>query len=476
MPQGEPISPADSAWLRMDAPDNPMVITGLFTFAEPLAPAELAAFVEARLLPFERFRQRLAPQKHGRRPRWELDPDFQLRAHVHHLALPRPGSDAELAEVVSDAMSAPLDMRTPLWHMHLLDGYAGGCALLFRVHHALADGLALVHLLEAMGATGRPPAQARGTGSLETVSQGFARALHEIAAHPSAARDALERGAQEARAAGRLLALPRERVTSLKGALGTEKRAACTGPIDLAALRSVAHRDDAKVSDVFATLVAGGLRRYLCARGEATDGLELRAVVPVNLRHDDGAQALGNQFGLMFLGLPVGIASPRQRLLEIVGRTRALKESGEAAVTYAILESMAFAPDALDDLVVDVFEAKATLVMTSVVGPTETAIFAGHPVRSMAFWAPQAGRLGLGVSILSYAGEVRIGVASDAKLVAEPREIASGIEAELSVLLAEGGAPRDAAARVAPAGRRGRDDGRRGPALKPAACSRRSPR
>jgi diacylglycerol O-acyltransferase len=435
----EPLSPADSAWLRMDAPDNPMVITGFFTFTEPLALTELAAFVEARLLPFARFRQRLVRHEHGRRDCWELDPDFGLRAHLHHLALPRPGGDQELADAVSDAMSAPFDIRKPLWHMHLLDGYAGGSALVFRLHHSMADGLALVRLLEAMVEfdAPAPPADAR-ENLLATVGHAFARGLHEIAVHPVVATELLESGVAGARAIKRLLALPRETATSLKGPLGTEKRAAWTRPIELAVLSEVAHRNDAKVSDVFATLVAGGLRRYLSDRGEATDRLELRAVVPVNLRHEDGFNALGNRFGLVFLGLPVRIASPRERLREIVGRMRALKASGEAALTYAIMGGMAFAPDSIDDLVIDVFEAKATLVLTSVIGPREPATFAGRRVRSMVFWAPQAGRLGLGVSILSYAGEVRIGVVSDAKVVAEPREIVAGIEMELSVLLAEG--------------------------------------
>jgi hypothetical protein len=128
------------------------------------------------------------------------------------------------------------------------------------------------------------------------------------------------------------------------------------------------------------------------------------------------------------------MASPEERLREIARRTHMLKDSEEARVTFAILEGMALAPDSVDDLVVDVFEAKATLVLTSVPGPVAPVSLAGRRVRSMAFWAPQAGRLGLGMSVLSYAGEARVGVVSDARLVAEPREIVLGLEADLDVL------------------------------------------
>jgi WS/DGAT/MGAT family acyltransferase len=341
---------------------------------------------------------------------------------------------------MSDAMSAQFDMRKPLWQMHLLDGYAGGSALVFRLHHALADGLALVHLLEDMVASPDRPAPVEASEQAAArPGHAFVESLHELAVHPAAVTELLERGVGGAKTVKRLLTLPREAATSLKGPLGTEKRAAWTRPIDLAVLREVAHRNDAKLNDVFAMLVAGGLRRYLNDRGEATDRLELRAVVPVNLRHDDTSSALGNRFGLVFLGLPIGVASPLERLRPIVGSMRALKSGKEAATTYAIMEGMAFAPDAIDDLIVDIFEAKATLVLTSVTGPRNAATFAGHRVRSMIFWVPQAGRLGLGVSVLSYAGEIRVGVVSDAKVVAEPREIVAGIEMELSLLLAEHG-------------------------------------
>ena len=415
----ERLSWADHGWLRMEAPENPMVITALVTFAEPFPPAALESLVRERLLPNARFRQRLAPATFLRGARWEEDPHLDLGGHLHHVALPHPGDDHELAGLVGDLMSTPLDPRRPLWQMHVVDGYAGGSALVVRLHHSIADGVALVGLLRSVA--GAPP---------EAPRPGRPHALET--------HGVLAKAGRAAAAAGRLLLLPSDARTSLKGDLGTTKRAAVSPALKLATLKAAAGRHDAKVNDVFATLVAGGLRRYLCGRGQLASHLEVRAVVPVDLRREaqgPAGLALGNHFGLAFLGLPLWIEAPEQRLREIARRTRAFKRSAEPAVTFAILEAMALAAQPVDDLVISVFQAKATLVLTSVAGPSAPVSLADHPVRSMAFWAPQAGRLGLGVSILSYAGEARIGVAADAKLVAQPDEIVAGVDDELYSLL-----------------------------------------
>jgi len=144
-------------------------------------------------------------------------------------------------------------------------------------------------------------------------------------------------------------------------------------------------------------------------------------------------EALGNRFGLLFLPLPLGIASPKERLVEIARRTHALKESAEPSVTFGVLGAMALAPKPVEDVGVTFFATKVTLVLTDLPGPREPLTVAGGRVR-MAFWVPQAARLGLGVSALSYAGEMRIGVASDAGIVDEPREIVRGLEADLDEL------------------------------------------
>ena len=406
------LSLADRAWLNMDEPTNPMVITALLELDAPLDHAGLVRFVRERLLTEPRFRQRLAPGRSARL-RWEDDARFDVRAHVHHVALPRPGDDEALQELVGDLMSTRLDPDRPLWQVHQVDGHDGGSAIVVRLHHAMADGVALVGLLERMvGAEQRDAPVVRGARSA-----------------PS-----LRRGVEGARAIARLAIMPPDARTPLRGALGLIKRAALSRPWRLADLTAVAHANGGTVNDVLASAVAGGLRRWLGPRGGLRDGLEVRAILPVNLRDVRSDHALGNRFGLVFLPLPVGIADGRARLAEVVRRTRVLKDGPEAAATYEVLGAMALAPRPVEDLGVTYFGAKATLVFTDLAGPREPVTIAGGRVRSIAFWAPQAARLGLGVSALSYAGELRVGVASDAGIVADPREIVAGLEAEIASL------------------------------------------
>lgn len=416
----EHLSLADHAWLRMDSPTNPMVITALVTFAERLPMRDLEAFVERRLLPNVRFRQRLVPGSGLHGDRWEWDRDFDLAGHLHHVAVPPPGDDAALAGLIGDIMSTSLDAARPRWHVHLVDGHAGGSALLFRLHHAIADGVALVKLLHAVSGMAAPPPAAI---PVHDGGHGGHRLANVLPFAESIAR---------------LLLMRPDPPTVLKGELGKNKRAGWSAAIPVPAIKAIARQHGATLNDVFASLVAGGLRRYVAERDTVRDDLEVRAVVPVNLRNDVDGAGLGNRFGLAFLGLPLGIGSPVARLHEIVRRTRALKAGPEAAATFAVLEGMALATPGMDDLVVDVFQAKATLVLSSVKGPTSPVSIAGRRVQSMAFFGPQAGGLALGVSLLSYADEARIGIASDARVIAHPDEIAAAIELELAALREEG--------------------------------------
>jgi hypothetical protein len=184
------------------------------------------------------------------------------------------------------------------------------------------------------------------------------------------------------------------------------------------------------------TAAAGALRRYLLNRGDRVDDdLNIRAAVPVNLRPLDGPPKLGNQFGLVFLSLPLGIADPRQRLPELKRRMDELKGSPDALVSFGILNAMGRVPSQVQPLAVEFFGSKATAVMTNVPGPKQELYLAGKAIKQVMFWVPQSGRMGLGVSILSYAGNVMVGVNSDGHLVPDPERIVADFEQELSKLM-----------------------------------------
>jgi WS/DGAT/MGAT family acyltransferase len=237
-----------------------------------------------------------------------------------------------------------------------------------------------------------------------------------------------------ARSLGRLLTLPADPKTLLKGPLGFDKRVAWSERLALDDIKRVARGAGATVNDVLVATAAGALGRYLARRGENVEGLELHAMVPVNLRESTTPPALGNRFGLVLLGLPVGMTEPFARVAAVKARMDSLKATPEAGVTHALLRAMGHLPRSVEELGVTFFGKKASLVLTNVPGPRARVKLAGVPVSRIMFWVPQSGRMGLGISIFSYAGEVTVGILSDAALVPDPETLAGDLYAELAAL------------------------------------------
>lgn len=440
------VAAVDAAWLRMEDPTNLMMVTGVLLFEGRLDPDRLRAVVEERLLAFPRFRQRVEEPPFGVGvPRWVTDDRFDLDSHIHRVALPAPGDKLALEAFVSDLMSTPLDFSKPLWQLHLVE-HAGGGALVSRIHHAIADGIALVQVLLSLTDTKpRPRRSAReprlegGTGSSLLRAGGWlAQTGFGLVREPGQALRAAGLGAGAAVTLARLALLPPDPQTALKGPLGVKKRAAWSEPLPLAEVRVAGSRTGGTINDVLVTATAGALRRYLAGRGDAVDGLDVRATVPVNMRPLDEGHRLGNQFGLVFLALPLGIEDPAQRLAEVKRRMDELKSSLQPVVALGVLGAVGYLPSALQSMPIQFFGSKASLVLTNVPGPREPLYLAGERLRRPMFWVPQSGRLGLGVSILSYAGEVVVGVASDAGLVPDPQTIVDSFHAEVEALTAAG--------------------------------------
>jgi WS/DGAT/MGAT family acyltransferase len=214
------------------------------------------------------------------------------------------------------------------------------------------------------------------------------------------------------------------------------KRAAWSEPIPLDRVRALGRATGGTINDVLLSAVAGALRRYLAGRGDRVDGAELRAVVPVNLRAAHDTASLGNKFGLVFLPLPVGEADPLARLAATKRNMDAIKRSPEAIVVFGLLRAFGKTTAAVLVTAVKLLARRASAVMTNVPGPRARIRFAGATVDGVMFWVPQSGRLGLGVSVLSYAGQVRIGIASDVRLVPDPGALVAEFHAALDDLLA----------------------------------------
>jgi WS/DGAT/MGAT family acyltransferase len=456
----------DCAWLRMDEPNNLMMINGVLLFERPLDLDEIRQALERRLLALPRFSRRVVARGARRRLVWEDDPDFDLGRHLVEERLPEPGDEESLRELVSRLMSRPLDRRYPLWQLHHLAGYQGGGALLWRIHHCMGDGIALMLALLSMTELGPATAEGKSASPHDVWKDNPLRSLfHRSGVAPEAARQHLE---EVMPGALRLLAGPAEKLkslsrlqksaasipafgrlalrlpdpkTPLKGPLVRDKRAGWSEPIPLRRVERLGKELGGTVNDILTTAVSGALRRYLLAAGYAAALRDVRAVVPVSLRPLEQMAELGNRFGLVFLSLPLGEKDPLQRLSEVRRRMGSLKRSFEPVVALEILRLLGSVPKRAQSLVVRIFGAKGTAVLTNVPGPRQPIYFTGREISAFIFWVPQSGRLGMGISIVSYAGNVRIGLATDAGLIPDPQEIVDGIESELRVLEGLAGGP-----------------------------------
>lgn len=435
----ERLSNVDAAWLRMEDPTNLMMVTGLLIFDEKLDLGLVRATLEERLLGFDRFRQKVVEAPFGLGPpHWVEDDRFDLDSHLHRVALPPPGDQAALQDLVSDLLSTPLDMSKPLWQIHLIEGHGGGSVFLARLHHCIADGIALIKVLLSLTDESPLPARlasvsppARPERRLRRLIDAVARAI----TNPIVLLEGGQTVLSVADALQRLVRMPADPGTVLKGRLGVRKRAAWSGVLPLAGIKAAGAHHDATINDVLVSAVAGALRSYLAERGEPVDDLEIRAAVPVNLRPAASGMELGNSFGVVFLPLPIAVRDRWERLAEVKRRMDEIKASSEAIVSLGVLHAIGMVPRQLHPPAVSFFGSKASAVLTNVPGPPVPLHLAGRRITGCMFWVPMSGHLGLGISILSYAGGVMVGIAGDRGLVPDPERIVLAFEAELKALM-----------------------------------------
>ncbi len=447
----EPMSRVDTAWLRMERATNLMMITSVMMFEEDMTLEQLKRVVKTRFLAHPRFRQKAVDTPAG--AFWEDDADFDLDWHVRLSALPGRGGKRELERFVSQQASTPLDKTKPLWQFHLVEKYrGGGSALVTRIHHCYADGMALVQVMLSITDTAREAKKpgdtakawlAEGedksrTGAVDRYMKLGGQMLEkglDIYRDPNLATVMAKEGGEIARELAVALSLSDDPPTVLRGPLGVSKRVAWAEPMPLAEVKAIGRAFGCTVNDVLMASAAGALRSYLIERGEFTDGRTIRATVPVNLRPLKHARKLGNHFGLVFLDLPVGEDNPVARLEQVAYSMRCLKTSRQAIVSYGLLAALGMAPPGVQRIALELFSRKATTVATNVPGPQMPLYLAGCTIKEMMFWVPQTGSIGLGISILSYQGKVHFGLIADAKLVPDPDAIIQRFRPEFEKLL-----------------------------------------
>jgi len=328
-----------------------------------------------------------------------------------------------------------------------------GTAVVARLHHCIADGIALASVLLSL--TDDHPDVAPGVvqdvvttdvrdprrpGLRTRVAEGSADVAPVAGVDPLVPRS-VRQAIGSARFGWRvlvtglgLLFANRAPRTRLNGTVGAAKKAAWTARLDLSMVKRVAAALDVTVNDVLLAVTAGALRRHLLAHGDRPH--DLRIFVPVDLRPPDEQVpvSLGNRFGIVFIKLPVGCPDPLLRVRAVHDRMGAVKASAQAASTFAILAIVGALPAWGHRLAVRILGAKSTAIVTNVPGPRDSVFLAGARLTRLVFWVPQAGSVGLGVSILSYAGDVTVGVAADRNLIPDPTRITAAVEVELQAL------------------------------------------
>jgi diacylglycerol O-acyltransferase / wax synthase len=456
----ERMARVDTAWLRMDTEANLMLIVGMWRLYPGITLQALRERIEQRLLKYRRFRQKVVEDAMG--ANWVVDPDFDIARHVRAETLkPRRGQSPmqALQARIAELATTPLDPAHPLWEMRLVEHFDGGSVLIARIHHCIADGIALITVMLSLTDGGtlpklrepRPdderdwftdavlkPLTDVTVKAIGLTGQGMAKSM-EMVAHPGmplqGSIDLARTGMQVVSDAAAIALMSDDSPTRLKGKPGPSKRVAWGEPVPLDEVKAIGKALGCSVNDVVLACAAGAIGDYLQAHGEDPTGKDIRAMVPVNLRPMAEAHQLGNRFGLVPLVLPIGIANPIERVFAVRARMAELKGSYQPLLAFAVLAMAGLLIKPVQHTLLNYFARKATAVMTNVPGPREPLKFCGSTLEQVMFWVPQSGDIGMGLSILSYGGGVQFGLITDRKLCPDPQAITAKFRQEFESLL-----------------------------------------
>ena len=457
------LSPLDSLFLHVEDGVTHMHIASCATFEGPAPPyEELVDLVDSKLPLLARYRQkvRFVPGAVGR-PVWVDDPHFNLAYHVRHSALPPPGGEEELNDLMSRLMSVELDRHRPLWEVWMVEGLTGGrWALLSKVHHCMVDGISGTDLmvllldrtpdapLSAIEAWVPSPEPSDATLTVDAMLDLCAPRLSRSApptrgsAGPRATIAALRDTLGGSVALGwELRPAP---PLSIEGSIGPHRRWA-SARASLDELKAIRRAFGTTVNDVVLAVIAGAFRDLLLSRGDPVDDVVLRSLVPVSVRAADDHTA-NNQVSMMIAELPVGVADPVERLQATKSQMDALKASHQAEAGAAMTSLAGVTPPMLYAL--GLRSATAALrrvpqrsvhtVTTNVPGPPYPLYARGREMLEYLPFVPLSQGVRLGVAILSYNGKVRFGVTGDLDTVPEVAWICRRIEAGIAELSERG--------------------------------------
>jgi diacylglycerol O-acyltransferase / wax synthase len=451
---GDRLSGLDASFLHLEDASAHMHVASVMLFeGDPPPYDELLDGIERRLHLVPRYRQRLAhvPLAQGR-PKWVDDPHLNLRYHVRATALPAPGTEEELQALAGRVFSQQLDRDKPLWETWLVDGLEGGrFALLAKTHHALVDGISGIDIVSVLFDVSPEPAAPADPGNrwlprpLPSRAQLLGEALLERATVPAevarsvravfrAPRRVLE-GARDAAVGVGAMAwagLNPAPPTPYNADIGPHRRFTWVRA-DLAQLKAIKNELGGTVNDVVLATVAGALGRHLRRRGQQTDGLELKAMVPVSVRSENEQGALGNRVAAMMAPLPVWCQEPVARLDIVRERLKDLKAGGQAVGAQVLTELSGFAPPTIMGQASRLMSRQRffNLVVTNVPGPQFPLYLMGREMIETFPMVPLAKNQALGIALLSYNGHINFGLVGDFDLLWDLDELAVDLRESL---------------------------------------------
>ena len=458
------MSAIDASFLFMETPSTPMHAGGVAVFRPPSGGFDherLVRLIRQRLPFVPRYRQRVRDVPFGvARPVWVDDERFDVTYHVRRSALPKPGTRAQLNELVARLMSRPLDRSRPLWEMYLVEGLDDGCfAIISKSHQALVDGLSAVDIAQVMlDATEEPadvPADTWRPRPEPTDVELLSHAFTELATRPAAAIDAVTGTAADLgrtaahmgeRVAGMLtaaLAVARPSVASpLNVPIGEQRRFA-TVDLSLVDLKRVRDHLGGTLNDTIIAVIAGALRSWLQARGvPVAQGDVLRAMLPISVAVPSAASghAGGNRVSATLVELPVGEPDPAVRLRHISYQLAELEESSHFVGADAIVNIAGFGPPTLHALGARVGSTMSSrlynLVITNVPGPQRPLYAAGSRMVAAYPCVPLTANQALSIGLISYDGGVYLGLYADRDALPDLDLLAACLDESRDELLA----------------------------------------
>jgi WS/DGAT/MGAT family acyltransferase len=456
----EKLSPLDAVFVDAEDEDmhTSMAIASTAVFeGPPPSHEEFLAYLAGRLPRVPRYRQKLrtVPFRLGR-PVWVEDPNFDLRYHVRRIALPEPGGDQQLAELMARVMSQRLDRDHPLWEYWVIEGLAQHrWALISKVHHSMVDGVSgteLYGVIFDFSPEPSPPVSDERAvdaepSSIELAAQAALDNIMLPARDALALNSALTDPAGAVRqAAGVVRTVAKvtpawwpATASSLSGPIGRERRFTWTRA-SLDDVKKIKQELGGTVNDVVLAVISGGFRELLLARGEQPEPHMVRSLVPVSVRAPGEEKTYGNQVSALLADLPVHVADPVERLAAVRAELEALKASKEAMAGEALAALGRYSLYPLASwwvrMAFGLPQREIVTVTTNVPGPGQQLYGMGRRLVEIIPYVPIAGTVRIGISIFSYCGTVTFGITGDFAANPDLDVLARGLEHGVSELLA----------------------------------------